>query len=144
MFPCAVAVLHAFPNIPVVGVTPFLLPPEYSHIFGNNLQPAYIPQYFSCLTDNMSFMERLFNFLATYGPEFGCYKYWDEFEKVAVKKYGPKYAPYMKNIDRISLLLSNTNPLLDYPQPLPPNIITVRGLQAKPAKQLPQVENMDK
>lgn len=46
----------------------------------------------------------------------------------------------MKNGDRISLLLANTNPLLDYPQPLPPNIIPVGGLQAKPAKMLPQVK----
>ncbi|XP_049820161.1 UDP-glycosyltransferase UGT5-like [Aethina tumida] len=138
IFPCGVAPLHAFPDIPVVGVTPFLLPPEFSHIFGNNLQPAYIPQYFSVLIDNMSFMERVYNFLGTYWTEIVYYYYWNEFEEAAVKKYGLKHAPYMKNVDRISLLLSNTNPLLDYPQPLPPNIIPVGGLQAKPAQKLPE------
>ncbi|XP_049820085.1 UDP-glucuronosyltransferase 2B31-like [Aethina tumida] len=140
ILPCGVAPLHAFPDIPIVGVTTFLLPPDYSHIFGNNLQPAYIPQYFTDLTDDMSFMERVYNFLATYGTEFGYYYYWDEFEEAAKKKYGSHLAPYMKNIDRISLLLSNTNPLLDYPQPLPPNIIPVGGLHVKPAKKLPQVK----
>ncbi|XP_019872407.2 UDP-glycosyltransferase UGT5 [Aethina tumida] len=138
IFPCGVAPLHAFPDIPIVGVTAFLLPPEYSHVFGNNLQPAYVPQYFSELSDDMSFMERVYNFLATYGAELVYYYYWNQFEEAAKKKYGPEHAPYMKNIDRVSLLLSNTNPLLDYPQPLPPNIIPVGGLQAKPAKKLPQ------
>ncbi|XP_019872405.2 UDP-glycosyltransferase UGT5 [Aethina tumida] len=138
IFPCGVAPLHAFPDIPIVGVTAFLLPPEFSHMFGNNLQPAYVPHYFSDLTDDMSFMDKVYNFLATYGTEFAYYKYWNEFEEAAKKKYGPKHAPYMKNVDRISLLLSNVNPLLDYPQPLPPNIIPVGGLQAKPANKLPQ------
>ncbi|XP_019872384.2 UDP-glycosyltransferase UGT5 [Aethina tumida] len=137
ILPCAVASLHAFPDIPVVGVTPFLLAPEFSHIFGNNLQPAYIPHFFSHFADDMTFMERVYNFLATYGTEFGYYVYWNKYEEAAKKKYGSEHAPYMKNIDRISLLLSNTNPLLHYPQPLPPNIIPVGGLQAKPAKKLP-------
>lgn len=140
IFPCGVAPLHAFPDIPVVGVTPFLLPPEFSHLFGNNLQPAYIPQYFSGLVDDMSFMERVNNFVATYVAELGFYYYWNEFERAAVKKYGSKHAPYMKYVDRISLLLSNTNPLLDYPQPLPPNIIPVGGLQAKPVQKLSEVK----
>ncbi|XP_019872391.2 UDP-glycosyltransferase UGT5 [Aethina tumida] len=136
--PCGIAPLHAFPDIPIVGVTAFLLPPEFSHVFGNNLQPAYIPQYFSDVTDDMSFTDRVYNFLATYGAEFGYYYYWNEFEEAAKNKYGLEHAPYMKNIDRISLLLANTHPLLDYPQPMPPNIIPVGGLHAKPAKKLPK------
>ncbi|XP_019872404.1 UDP-glycosyltransferase UGT5-like [Aethina tumida] len=138
IYPCAVAPLHAFPGIPVVGVTPFLLPPSFSHMLGNNLQPAYIPQFFSGFTENMSFMERVYNFYITYANEVAQYFSERRFEEQAIKKYGSEHAPYMKQGDRISLLLANTNPLLDYPQPLPPNIIPVGGLQAKPAKQLPQ------
>lgn len=85
IYPCGVVPLHAFPEVPVVGVTPFLLPPEFSHLFGKNLQPGYIPQYLSGLTEDMDFVARVYNVYATYGAELAYYYYRSRFEEQAPK-----------------------------------------------------------
>jgi glucuronosyltransferase len=37
------------------------------------------------------------------------------------------------------LMLVNTHPAIDFPEPMPPNVIPVAGLQIKVPKPLPEV-----
>ncbi|CAH0545632.1 unnamed protein product [Brassicogethes aeneus] len=134
--PCSAYMSQAFPEIPIIGAVPFLLPPELSHIFGNNLQPAYLPHYFSGFSSEMNFMERVKNFLLTYYGEVGYYSYSKDFEELGRIMFGSDLKPFSENVKRVSLLLSNTNPVFDNPQPLPPNIIPVGGLHARPGRKL--------
>lgn len=54
------------------------------------------------------------------------------------KIFGPNL-PYADDLDkRTALMLVNSNPAVDYPDSLPPNIIQVGGLQIKDAKPVPK------
>ncbi|XP_019868140.2 UDP-glycosyltransferase UGT5 isoform X2 [Aethina tumida] len=146
IFPCMLPLIQEFDKLPVVGVSAFLLPPELSHIFGNNLYPAYLPHYYLTASDNMDFYTRLQNFLVTYYVEYIYESNIPHYENMARQKFGNHIRPFKELLKKVSLLLSNTNPIFDYPQPLPPTIIPVGGLHARPGKKLPKdlQELMDK
>lgn len=56
---------------------------------------------------------------------------------MAVKRFGPDL-PFVGDLERMSVLaLVNTHPAFDYPEPLPPNVIAVGGLQVRPPQPLP-------
>lgn len=58
-----------------------------------------------------------------------------------VRKHLKMDFPYLGDIEKRSMLaFVNTHPAIDFPQPLPPNVIAVGGLQVKePANPLPKV-----
>ncbi|KAF5300890.1 hypothetical protein FQR65_LT09053 [Abscondita terminalis] len=136
---CLYPIIDRFNNPPVVGVTPFLLPPVYSHVFGNPLESAYMPIYSTIFTDTMNFKERLINFLLIYAEViYRQYIAMPE-EYALAKKYFGENTRSLIDIERnISILLANTDPNMEYPLDLPPNIIPVGGLQVQPAKSLPE------
>lgn len=132
-------IINKFNNPPVVGITAFLLPPYLSSAMGNHLYPAFYPHYNLKYTNKMNFLQRLNNFLVTYWEIY--YRntvYMPTEQKIAMKALG-NIKPLTEVERNISLLLSNTDPVLDYPVPLPPNIIPVGGMHIKPAKPLPKV-----
>lgn len=54
------------------------------------------------------------------------------------KIFGPE-TPYVGKLDQLTaLMLVNSNPAVDYPDSLPPNIIQVGGLQIKDPKPVPE------
>ncbi|KAF5300891.1 hypothetical protein FQR65_LT09054 [Abscondita terminalis] len=136
---CLYPIIDRFNNPPVVGVTPFLLPPVYSHVFGNPLESAYMPIYSTIFTDRMNFKERLINFFLIYAEViYRQYIAMPE-EYALAKKYFGENTRSLIDIERnISILLANTDPNMEYPLDLPPNIIPVGGLQVQPAKSLPE------
>lgn len=57
--------------------------------------------------------------------------------KLAQEVFGDDL-PYVADLERrMTLALVNTHPAIDFPEPLPPNIIPVAGLQVLPVKPLP-------
>lgn len=57
--------------------------------------------------------------------------------EMAKQKFGPDL-PYVGDLeDHAKIALVNIHPAIDFPQPLPPNVIPVGGLQIVPAKFLP-------
>ncbi|XP_068907603.1 UDP-glycosyltransferase UGT5-like [Tenebrio molitor] len=129
---CFYPLIQRFKYPPTVGVTPFLLPSYVSYNFGKQLSPVYIPWYCLPYSSEMSFIERVWNFVLTYADVALRYKrqYLEEY-KEAVKVFGPNVPP-MENLERhISLILANTDPILDHSHLLPPNIIPVGGLHTK-------------
>lgn len=50
--------------------------------------------------------------------------------------------PYLGDLEKsLTLAMINTNPAVDFPEPLPPNIIPVGGLQIEIPKSLPNVNS---
>lgn len=137
---CMYPLIDRFGAAPVVGVAPFLLPPALSYTFGNSMQSLYHPYYATLFSTDMSLKERFLNFVYYYYDV-----YYKEFVsiprmyKLAQNKFGNDIRNF-DDVERgIHILLSNTDPILNSPLALPPNVIPVGGLQCRPAKPLPKV-----
>lgn len=140
---CLYPLIDLFGTPPVIGVAPFLLPLPLSNMFGNSLQSLYVPYYATDFPPNMSFEQRFWNSVYIYYEI-----YYKEFVstprlyKLAQEKFG-KGIRWFGDVERgIHLLLSNIDPVLDYPIALPPNIIPVGGLHVKPANKLNKVRRI--
>ncbi|KAK5648765.1 hypothetical protein RI129_003657 [Pyrocoelia pectoralis] len=135
---CLYPLIERFKNPPVVAVTPFLLPPVLSHLFGNPLQAAYMPYYNTKHTDRMSFLERITNFfLIHFEILYRKYIGIPAESKLAKKHFGENIQSFDEVEKNISILISNYDPILSFPLALPPNIIPAGGLHIEPVKPLP-------
>lgn len=60
------------------------------------------------------------------------------YDKV-LRPYYPKGTPYLGDLEkRATIALVNTNPVINYAESLPPNVIEVGGLQIQEPKKLPK------
>lgn len=137
---CLYPIIDRFNKPPVVGITPFLMPPYLINAMGGHAYPSYYPHYSNRYTNKMSFFERLHSFLLTYFEFAYRNVIYERKQFEAMKKYFGDDVRSMLDVERdVRLLLANTDPILDYPLPLPPNIIPVGGMHIKPTKPLPEV-----
>lgn len=141
---CLYPLVDRFGTPPVVAVTPFLLPSNLASAFGNHLQPSYIPFMAGDLTTDMTIWEKVVNYVLTYGDLlYNEYVVIPEHFKIAQKRFNGRIRDFLEMRRSFSMLLSNTDPVLDYPMSLAPNIIPVGGLHVKPAKALPMVRPVE-
>lgn len=137
---CLYPLVDRFGSPPVIGVSPFQLPLAVSSEFGNNFQTSYVPYYNAELTDDMSLLQRMFNSFYYYSE--AAYYHWvykPEQTQIAKKHFGGDIGSVDQFIRRISIVLANIDPNLNYPEPLPSNIISVGGVHIKPPKPLEKV-----
>lgn len=139
---CFYPLIQRFNFPPTIGSTAFLLPPFLSGTFGNGLHPSYIPFYQLDYTQDMTFLQRLVNYVLTYADYILKQTYeMYELEKLARKTFGD--VDSMQSLERhISFLLCNVNTAFNQPQSFTANIIPVGGLHIKPAKKLPSVNSV--
>ncbi|KAJ3648850.1 hypothetical protein Zmor_020621 [Zophobas morio] len=136
--PCLYPLIHRFKYPPTIAVTAFLLPSYVSYNFGNNMYPTSIPWYGLPYTADMNFVERTFNVLYMYIDTASRYLNQYRREHDITKKIFGENIPSMEEFERhMSLVLTNTDPILDYPQPLAPNFISVGGLHTHRSNELP-------
>ncbi|KAJ3663945.1 hypothetical protein Zmor_008158 [Zophobas morio] len=137
---CFYPLIHRFNYPATIAVTTLLLQTTIAYNFGYNLQPAYVPWYGLPYTTDMSLTQRWWNYLVTYMETAVKNLYHNKLDNESAKKVFGHDIPSVEKLERhISLLLANTDPVLDNPQGLVPNIIPVGGLHLeKKAKELPQ------
>jgi hypothetical protein len=63
-------------------------------------------------------------------------------DKISREIFGPDCPPASELELKTQLALVSTHPAIDYVEPLPPNVISVGGLQIKEAKKLPKVAHI--
>ncbi|XP_063915087.1 UDP-glucosyltransferase 2-like [Zophobas morio] len=135
---CFYPLIHRFHYPPTIAVTPFLLPSYVAYNFGNQVNPSYLPWHSLPYTGEMTFMERVSNFLLVYVEVGLRYVHQYRQEHKVARKYFGEDIPSMVELERhMSLILTNSDPVLDFPQPLAPNFIPVGGLHTRKAKKLP-------
>nr|XP_022906519.1 UDP-glucuronosyltransferase 1-9-like [Onthophagus taurus] len=139
---CLYPLIDYFKSAKTIAVSPFGTPPSIGDTMGYHV-PSYVPNYSVQYGSNMDFKTKIYNFfLQTY--EFTLKHY---YLSKMLKKSQEVYGKNIRNFYEVELdfdiLLTNNDPILDYPQPFPPNIIPVGGLQTKRSKMISkEIENI--
>ncbi|KRT85432.1 glucuronosyltransferase [Oryctes borbonicus] len=127
-----------FGKIPAIGTSPYATAPYIGDAFGHHFC-TYFPDTSLPYADEMTFLQRVLNTIV-YGVAIGVkYYYRTKLDEIVKEKFGENVGSIKEYEDRIGLLLTNYDPILDFPVPVPPQIIPVGGLSAKPSEKLPEV-----
>ncbi|KAK0398015.1 hypothetical protein QR680_002386 [Steinernema hermaphroditum] len=119
----------------VIASATFLLE-TVSYSVGVPVPPSTIPSSFSGLTDRMTFFERIKNVLG-----FGVVHWWlggmvNVHQSVVDSKYGEGYTNIMEEMGDCSLIITNSDPLLDFPRPTLDKVINIGGVSVPKPKPL--------
>lgn len=130
-------------NCPVIRLISHILTPWHAKHTGNPLSSAFVANIHLKLNVEMSFFERMENFLMNSFDNF----YYDNHIESAQKELARKYLPvndetYDSSVFNVSLVLLNTHYTLNIPRPLVPNIIEVGGIHIGETKKLPEVSSV--
>ncbi|ELU15115.1 hypothetical protein CAPTEDRAFT_142924 [Capitella teleta] len=122
-------------DIPIVSLQSVALEPWHARV---PWLPSFCPNAMLPLTDNMNFLERMQNLFAyIYMHQIGITSPLPTEVFDAYSQYGTFSSPD-DIFRRTQLWIVTSDPVLDYPKPLMPNIVEAGGLVAKPAKALDQ------
>ena len=136
---CFCPLIHRFNYPPAIATTPWPVPSFLTHPFGTPLQSSHIPWYDLPYGEDMTLRERFWNHIFTYSEIALKSRITTKLQEKLVKTFGDDIPPLKKLERHISLLFSNHDVLLNYPQALTPNVIPVGGLHIASTKKLPKV-----
>uniref|UniRef100_A0A182NJS8 UDP-glycosyltransferases domain-containing protein n=1 Tax=Anopheles dirus TaxID=7168 RepID=A0A182NJS8_9DIPT len=138
--PCLLAVYHRFGQPPMVGVTGFNTPPYSTDLIGGHKYYAYVPYYTLDYDVNMNFFQRLYSAGIHWIDYFyRNYVFLPRTDRLVREHHkGQHDLPYLPAMDqKMMLMLVNSHHSVDFPEPVPVNMIPVGGLQIIPPKPLP-------
>ncbi|KAK9736938.1 UDP-glucoronosyl and UDP-glucosyl transferase [Popillia japonica] len=124
-------------QVPSIVVTTFCPSASTSYVSGNPSIYSYMPHMLNKSGQKMNFWERTTNILlALFDIAFG-YLYFNPQQEHLLYKYVPE-APSISELNaNISLHLFNSDPVINGPLPMLPNVLEVGGIHMKPPKKLP-------
>ncbi|CAD5232608.1 unnamed protein product [Bursaphelenchus xylophilus] len=89
---------------------------------------SYVPAAINGFTgDRMTIIERFWNIVKRFGQSYSYLKYWDEFYAKLKLEYDGDITHPIDLAKTTDLVFINTDELLDFPRPLPPNVIHIGG-----------------
>lgn len=135
--PCLLGLLHRFGNAPLISVSAFNTPAFHTTLIGGHKNFAYIPHFAVHYGSEMSFKQRFHNFLIhLFDVVFRDYVFLPKIQWMTEDIYD-RTTPLLNELEkRTSLMLVNSNPAFDFIESLPPNVISVGGLQVLAPKPL--------
>uniref|UniRef100_A0A182N7I6 Uncharacterized protein n=1 Tax=Anopheles dirus TaxID=7168 RepID=A0A182N7I6_9DIPT len=136
--PCMAALAHhRFGKPPVVAVTAYHAPSTAFSLTGSYQYSALVPYHAYDATEDMSYKQRFINLLVNMQEEF-LYAY-DLVPKTnrILRQYDPTIPDVTEFNSQTKLVLLNANPIIQFTEPLMPNVIPVGGLQIIEPKPLP-------
>ncbi|EAT35941.1 AAEL011937-PA [Aedes aegypti] len=104
-----------------------------NEMVANPHNPAYNPISSLGYSDRMSFDQRLWNTLVSISEQFNYkYLYLPSQEVVYQRHFAKKNLPPLLDvIHNVSVVLVNSNPMINYPRPVVPSMIEVGGMHLK-------------
>ncbi|XP_046624728.1 UDP-glycosyltransferase UGT5-like [Neodiprion virginianus] len=119
-------------DAPIIGVCTTSLPHSLSYQIGNTHALSYSPSLMDDYTDDMNFWLRLIN--AYRMAKHAILRQYDLLprqERLLRKYFGP-HVPSVEDLStEMSLVLTSSHPLLEYPRPSLPTIIHIEGCHLK-------------
>lgn len=105
---------------------------------GNSHPPAYVPDIWLGLTDEMSFIERLKNTLSALATNVFSTLIIEPIQDRVLHEYFPEAPPLTSLASNISLVLLNAHySIVETPRPYMPNMIPIGGFHVQMAEALP-------
>ncbi|XP_052894295.1 UDP-glucosyltransferase 2-like [Anopheles moucheti] len=136
--PCIPSIImHRFKGVPYIPSTPYNAPSTSATVLGALAYPGLVPNHVFDAPQSMSFVQRVKNFYYDMYEMIIHEEFMHpEADKIVRKLYpdAPSTKTFYKNV---RLSLSNVNPIIQYKEPMMPNMIPVGGLQIMPSKPLP-------
>ena len=135
---------YVYPVIDLIGV-PYVTHLSASPIpmlltaLGGPGEYASVPATFTDFTDNMSFFQRMQNFLLCQVFQLIRDLYWVPLMDGIVKEEFPQAKSINEVLSSVSLAIANSHPTTTFPRSLPPTVIPIGALHTRPARELPQV-----
>uniref|UniRef100_T1H342 Glucuronosyltransferase n=1 Tax=Megaselia scalaris TaxID=36166 RepID=T1H342_MEGSC len=139
MGPHLLAFVHKFNYPPLIGMTAFLNSPNTVDLIGHHYFSGYIPYWSTTYDTNMTFWERFENtFIYVYDCLIRKYVTVPKLDKIFLP-ISPPNTPSLGDLQRnTKLAFVNSNPAINYPESLPPNVIEIGGMHIKEPKELPK------
>ncbi|KAE8580563.1 hypothetical protein XENTR_v10024466 [Xenopus tropicalis] len=99
--------------------------------------PSYVPRMFTVYTDNMSFSQRVKNFLIHSLEHIVCHIFYYPYAQMA-SDFLKKEVTAMSLFSRTSIWLMRYDFVFEFPRPIMPNVILIGGINCAKQKALPQ------
>ncbi|XP_053674713.1 UDP-glucosyltransferase 2-like [Anopheles nili] len=137
--PCLMALYHKFGQPPMVGVTGFNTPPYTTDLIGGHKYYAYVPYYVLDYDVSMNFFQRFYSAVIHWIDYFyRNYVFLKNTDRLVREHHKADNLPYLGELDqKMMLMLVNSHHSVDFPEPVPQNMVQVGGLQIIPPKPLP-------
>lgn len=128
---------------PVIATAAFALPIFFTNLFGHDPNLAYSPLWMMTYTDTMTFCERASNLIwGIYYQIVQDYWYLPKERELSEKVFGKDIPSLFELQKHVSVMLINSDHVMDYPITLPPALIFVGGLHTNRVEELPKVKNI--
>ncbi|OXA55872.1 UDP-glucuronosyltransferase 2C1 [Folsomia candida] len=136
---CTYGFVHKL-NTSYIFVQPHAIEHYKSSFTGFRPPASFVPSYAAgAVTDDMTFLDRIFNFLAYQGTMALYDWYYLPHMETTYRKYVGEATPSAREIEaNASLILNNAHFTLTYPRPQMPQVIDVAGMHCQPGKPLPK------
>ncbi|CAG9759468.1 unnamed protein product [Ceutorhynchus assimilis] len=109
-----------------------------NNLVANPANPSYIPDILLSFGSDMTFYERLYNFVFDIASDLVLYQYVYPKHNTILHKYFPN-APHLSKLQyNASLVLLNSHESINQAVPHVPNMIDIGGFHVNPPKELPE------
>ena len=131
-------------NVPFIVTTPNVLNPVQAARVANAANPSYVPT-FAIVTalgyvSTMNFFQRVVNCVTYVSMIFLQHTVTMRKENEVIRHFlGPSAPSLDETVKNVSLIISNSDSIVNPAFPMVPSVIQASGMQIKPAKALPKV-----
>jgi len=145
---CGLALAHHL-NLPAVGYWAFSFASGPQEFTAQEALPSFVPAMMSYVSTKMTFLERVWNMLAKLVSRTFMYYHASIIDSALERLLPDEQLTSMQLLSNLSGVMINSDFILDYSRPQPPNFINVGGLQIKrkaaiiPSDMLRFIENAE-
>ncbi|KAK0412943.1 hypothetical protein QR680_006495 [Steinernema hermaphroditum] len=133
---CGMPFFHEIGIKKHVLVSSMMLIEWVAAMFGAPNLPSLVPASFGALSNSMTYTQRIENILDVWMGD----NFFDEMtmsiQKVADAKHGRKVMDVKEKLTEATFVITNSDPLIDFPRPISERIVNIGGISVPPAKPL--------